>query len=245
MDLPNGRAKLYQLFSQEGNDIIVNFPNKYFEQVDTGNDIIFREVDGEPISIRFKNGVINHSSTGRGINYGCLGLSYLEKAYSFKRGHEPSNPITKYEMESLVDVDGQMSVLEGGHSTEFLSTILGYHYNNNGDYWSSGKITGRNIDFPSNNFRVEDAISLIKDLANNDDVLLHFSTLHLYGNRTTLEQTLSAPDNLYSNHAYTIKGFDEERGLVYFTNPWNGAQITEMDIYTFLGYIDRISYMEL
>ncbi len=234
MDLPVGRAKLYQMISQEGDDIIITFPNKV-----TG---------GEPIQIRFPKGEIKNSLSGKQLN-GCKGLSLIEKAYSIMRGRENNSKITKYEMESIVDIDAQMKILEGGHSEEFISAILGYDYrSNNWDDTSyidkTGNVKGTRYDFP-NDISVDEAIDIIKSLANNGKALLHASTLHLPEDSTKIEKTLSAPNDLYSNHAYTIKGFNEERGLVYFTNPWNANQIVEMDVYTFLGYIDDITYMEL
>lgn len=233
MDLPIGRAKLFQMISQDGDDLVITFPNKNNE---------------EPIQIRFPKGEIQNSLSGKQL-YGCKGLSLIEKAYSIMRGRDKNSQITKYEMESIVDIDAQMKVLEGGVSEEFISAILGYNYKESDyDYGSyvdkTGNVRGTRYDFPDE-LSVDEAIDIIKALANNDKALLHASTLHLPKNSTKLEKTLSAPNDLYSNHAYTIKGFNEERGLVYFTNPWNANQIVEMDVYTFLGYIDNISYMEL
>ena len=166
----------------------------------------------------------------------------LEFAYSVKRsGNKPS--MKPYEFEELADVSTQMQSLEGGHSREFISFILGYTKDQNNNYFNAdGDIVGGVMSTSRN---INAVMQMIKATANDDRTLLHAATLHTANNGGRFEKDLSPAFDLYSNHAYTIKGYDDERGMIYFTNPWNSNTVVEMDVYTFLKYIDNVNYMRL
>ncbi len=246
MDVPNGRAKLYQLFEQNGNDITVTIPSKENVQItneleDGTYEISWKEEFAEPYKITFKNGMPIKSKNGKQIN-GCKGFQLIEQAYSYNRAADFDKEITLDEMEVLFDVDQQMKHLAGGHSREFISSILEYRFEEPNLYDKNNELVGQGME-PSKNINA--TINLIKAVANSDNILLYASTLHKADNASRLEKDLAPSYDLYSNHAYSIKGFNEERGLVYFTNPWNTNTIVEMDVYTFLDYIDYVTYLKV
>ena len=245
MDLPAGRAKIYQMFSQNGNDIQVTLPNKTtiydtVEQPDGTFALEVAEVIDEPYIINLPGGKIPNN--GAKQVQACDGVKMLEFAYSVKRsGNKPS--MTPYEFEELADVSTQMQSLEGGHSREFISFILGYTKDQNNNYFNAdGDIVGGVMSTSRN---INAVMQMIKATANDDRTLLHAATLHTANNGGRFEKDLSPAFDLYSNHAYTIKGYDDERGMIYFTNPWNSNTVVEMDVYTFLKYIDNVNYMRL
>ena len=245
MDLPAGRAKIYQMFSQNGNDIQVTLPNKTtiynnVEQPDGSYALEVAEVKNDPYIINLPGGKIPNN--GHKQVKACDGVKMLEFAYSVKRsGNAPR--MTPYEYEELADVSKQMESLTGGHSREFIASILGYTNDSNGNYFDSyGNIVGGVM---SNAKNRNDALQMIKATANADNTLLYAATIDKAGDGSRFEKDLSPEFDLYSNHAYSVKGYDEERGLIYFTNPWNSNTVVEMDIYNFMKYIDYVNYMRL
>ena len=194
----------------------------------------------DPYIIKLHNGKIPNN--GDKQVQACDGVKMLEFAYSVKRsGNQPS--MTPYEFEELADVSAQMNSLTGGHSREFIASILGYTQDNNNNYFDvSGNIVGGGIS-PARN--LNDVLQLIKSEANDDKILLCAATRNKEGSGNRFEEDLSPAFDLYSRHAYSIKGYDDERGMIYFTNPWNSNTVVEMDVYTFLKYIDYVNYMRL
>jgi len=238
MDSPSGRAKIYQLFEENGKDITITFPPKkgYASAIAT-----FKISDEFKVS--FPNGA-PFDALGKQIS-GCDGLKMLEQAYSFKRGNRPKENITLEDMASLADTDTQMQRLSGGMSEEFINDVLGY--SKLGNYYAYDIVdaknhkVGKRIPISSRD-GVSDTVDIIKEFANNPNILIHASTINLSDD---VEHLLDAEYSIYSNHAYTIKGYNEETGMVYFTNPHNTKCIIEMDVYKFLGYFESLMYVRI
>lgn len=237
MDLPIGRAKLYQLIKQDGDDILVQIPvtKKILENTPTGQ--VYKEVEGL-MEARFPKGEIKLSKDDKQLN-GCLGLQLIEQAYSRIRSEE-QGVMTPHNIEEIVDVDAQMETLAWGRSEDFIASILNYKVVYPDIYNKNNELVGQSFYVPND---PERAIELVKAFANKQNIFVHMSTKHLPEGAARIEQTLNAPYYIYSNHAYTIKGYDENRGMIYFTNPWDTNKIVEMDIYTFLGYIDEMTFL--
>ena len=244
MDLPAGRAKIYQMFSQKGNDIFVTLPNKSHVynpelQPDGSYALTKAELVDSPYIIKLTNGKI--PDNGSKQVKACDGVKMLEFAYSIKRsGNQPS--MSPYEFEELADVSKQMESLTGGLSREFIASILGYRSDINGNYFNvDGDMVGGVM--PTSN-GIDYSLAMIRATANDRNTLLYASTHNIPG-EGPIEKRMSPAFDLYSNHAYTIKGYDEDSGLVYFTNPWNANTVVEMDVYTFLKYIANTNYLRL
>lgn len=243
MDMPVGRAKLYQLFEETDNGgITITFPPKQREQIGLAGERTIINICKE-FKVPFPYGA--PLKTQKQLS-GCDGLKMLEQAYSFKRGETPNEDITLDEMSVLTDVDEQIKRLDGGFSEEFICDILGYTKIKIGDKILdiSGNVVGERMRIHSLNQKsVNKAIEKIKECANNPNIFLHASTIHITSDSS--EKELNIAQSLYSNHAYSIKGFDEKEGKVYYTNPHDSKCILEMDVYEFLKYIDDIIYVRI
>ena len=92
-------------------------------------------------------------------------------------------------------------------------------------------IFGENITFDSYGTDLNNKIKmkeLIISTANDPNTLTFFSTKYIEGG----DRKWLAPEyDLVGNHAYSIKGFNEETGIVYITNPWHTSIITEVPLY--------------
>lgn len=105
MNDPVYRAKLYQLFRQDGNDIYIKFP-------------------GGKNEIKFPNSKVILSKDGKNVD-SAAGLQMIEQAFSIHRkGEYTNNPyedITKFSD----DIDKQMEKLRGGHPIEAVLGLFG------------------------------------------------------------------------------------------------------------------------
>ena len=237
IDMPHARAKLYQLFEQQGDDIIVSIPS--YENIPT-DDPDIQIHSNTQCRIKFKNGQLLEVKDKRKLT-GCPGLELLEQAWAFRRGQEETHEFTLDAIENLVDIDEKMRVLHSGTHMEAFTTIFGYTEDSNNIY-NGENIVGSVISVDTNPQAV---ITAITELSNDPNVLLQLGTLPTTNDSMSVEQTLNKQYFLYSKHAYTIKGYDENRGLVYFTNPWNSSFIVEMDVYQLLKYTDYITYVRI
>lgn len=201
MNNPKYRAKLYQIFRQEGNDIYIKFP------------------DGKN-EIKFENSKIIISSDGKNLD-GSLGLQMIEQAYSIHRMME--YPSKKFEdIQAIKDINQQMEKLHEGFLKEALQGILGTQ---------NVKIIKDNIS------DTKKFINIIENYSNNPDFLLSFGTIKT-GEQA--EKELNIGYDLYSKHAYSIKHYNEQKGIVYIANPWHTSIVTEVPIEDLIKYINHI-----
>jgi len=256
MDLPSGRAKIYQLFEQNGNEITVKLPHtqEIYDSVVVKNDKGEDEIQLSSTPRYVTNTYSVTFNLSDKISYkhnahisGCQGLQMIEVAYAFAKAEGPTKELYAQDVLGILDDDNQMQVLKGGWSEWFFNDIMGYRMDKNHTaYDAEGNIVGESHKINNSN-DLPSVTDLLERVGNDDNVLCYFSTKHISNadSKSRREKTLSSDYDLYSNHAYAIKGYDAERGLVYFTNPWNSNCIVEMDIYNFIEYIDDISYTRL
>lgn len=148
MDLPNGRVALYKLFEQQGDDILIKFPDS-------------------DKSIRFNGGKVLDA---KGQQIGGLseseyptGIRMIEQAYAvhrYKKYDESS--LTTDIMSRAANVDDLMNELESGWQHEAVNAI-------------SGK--GTAVVMPINSLEDKQRMKeSIKQYANDENTLLFFAT---------------------------------------------------------------------
>lgn len=119
MDSPKGRAAIYKMFNQVGDDIYVQFPDAN-------------------VPIRFKKGKLNKLSPisvymdGNNLRIGnggsvsaSKGIRMLEEAYAIHRNDGYTKNITVEDVNDIFFMDKKMKRLEGGWQSEALSDIVG------------------------------------------------------------------------------------------------------------------------
>ena len=239
MDLPNGRTAIYKLFEQDGNDILIKFP------------------DGTN-PIRFKNGEVLDAK-GNQI-YGAAGIKMIEQAYAVHRYKlydtnsngtniaDAANNVKK--VAGLTNVQSLMDQLKGGWQGDAVATILGkdkcqMQNINNASEYEALKKQGVGVIGKEQGFTLENKGAMkewIQKYANDENVLVFFGTKPAPGGDTHL---LSREYNLAAQHAYSIKGYDEKKGVVYITNPWNTGVITEVPLYELMKNIRHVTIKEV
>ena len=137
-----------------------------------------------------------------------------------------------------------MEVLIGGYSYIPINNIIGCTEEIFDRYLTNYKKFQNNSMEIFNTTKMEDVIDLLTFAANDDKILCYFTskTAHYQSER---EKKINPEYNLVGNHEYSIKGYDKEKGIVYYTNPHNGNGINEMDVYNWINYIDKIRYTKL
>lgn len=235
MNTINGQKTIYSLFQQEGNDIIVTIPSN------NGN--------GNNYRIRFNNA--NFDAVGMDS---CKGLQMLEIAFGLSnRGKKSSDRILNYNdlvksSESLHQI--LKSNLESGNESELIHCLTGVKQfdhkiafsiklGNDATYEEikiDNKLKAKQIGDS------DDMLRVIQNSANNDNVLLNCGTL---AGVDDYESTISKKYDLFHSHAYEIVGYDAERGLVKYKNPWHCNLVSTMDIYNFIENIQFIEYFDI
>ena len=226
MDIAGGRVALYKLFEQQGNDILIKFPG-------SNNAIKFPNSKALKTPTRKQLASPAQKAKGRSNAEGTAeGILILEQAFAVHRlkegarAYDVNSSIT--DISQFTDIDDLMKRIKGGWQEEALNEIFGTritidHY-------------GTDI---ANRQKMKD---LIKQYANDDQVLLYFATR---SEDSQVEQLLSDKYDIYSNHAYAIKGYDEKTGMVYITNPWHTSVVTEVPLYELTKYLVDCSFAKL
>lgn len=213
MDKPKSRIELYKLFEQDGNDILIRFPNK-------------KE------SIRFPNGdpkVNSDNPFVKGVSsYGDkppIGLQLLEKAFTVNRSIEFKDKISS-NMSNLADENALMkSILEGGEHSEALDGLF-----------SNNTVTFERYPMNDPLNSVSKILNILQHTA-EDDYILYFDTP---SKGFSDAKHVKNYDMCYK-HAHCIKAFDENTGTVYITNPHEGGTISKVPFFEFINYIDGIT----
>jgi hypothetical protein len=218
MDSPKGRAAIYKLFIEDGDNILVKFPDTY--QV-----LSFRK--GKPQKLSPVSFWI--SEDGRYIKMGlgsshvtaCDGIRLLEQAYSIHRhnGYSDAN-ITGKDVQDIFFMGRQMKRLTSGLSMDAIQEIVG----------KENVIVTRVSD-------KKDYVKFLEEYANNPNVIVTFGTL----------DDMPAKDNLdlHKNHAYHVVGYDKKTGMVSISNPWHNNEVTTMPVMTWMKYVHHFEIEEL
>lgn len=213
MEKPKGRAIVYNSIRQDGKDIIVQFKDS-------------------KKSIRFKNGEL-HPDKDQTLK-GAKGLQFIEQAFAIHRG----NNYTKGALETdalkvLSSNKDILSELDDGKIGEAYDAIVA-------DRLTFKIFLKELYAFAKDSFlRRDNPLKLIDRYANDKNYLLQFYTKEAeFSGRA--ESCLNRKYNLYSEHAYTIKGYDKTKDTVYISNPWNTEIVTEVPVEKLLEYAYRI-----
>lgn len=212
MDLPNGRTSLYKLFEQQGDDILIKFPNS-------------------PNPIKFEGGEVLNAEgkqiQGFAQDEVPTGIRMIEQAYAIHRYYKYDVGVPVTEITShATNVQGLMKELKGGWQYDAVNEILG-------DYNASIDSYGINL---QNKIKMKE---YIQQYANDENVLTFFATRDIPGGDTNM---ISEKYDLAGRHAYSIKGYDKTTGMVYITNPWHTSVVTEIPLYELIKYIDDVNF---
>lgn len=221
MDLSDGRVALYKLFEQQGNDVLIKFPG-VDKAVKFPNGRSIQSINGKQLlsPAQDAKGVLAHEGTAEGI-------LMIEQAYAVHRlkegarAYNANSSVT--DISSFADVDVLMERARSGWQEEAINEIFGRKIAT--DHYGTD-ITNR-----------QQMIDLIKKYAEDDKVLISFGTI----DNGKVESELSKKYDIYSTHAYSIKGYDEKTGMVYITNPWHTSVVTEIPMYELTKYMRHVT----
>ena len=190
--------------------------------VQKGDDILVVFPKNKYEAIKFPHGEVIDTS-----GHQCRaakGLQMVEQAYAVHRfGRYTSNTSQITDMAQLTNIEMVMSNLRGGWSSDAFSEILG----------PTAEVKLYGSDFT----RLE-KMELIKKYANDENVVINLGTLPKAN--ASAESLLSQEYDLYSSHAYAIKGYNEKTGMVYISNPWQAANIIEIPVDELSKYVNNI-----
>ncbi|MGN0031037.1 MAG: hypothetical protein ACI37Q_03685 [Candidatus Gastranaerophilaceae bacterium] len=222
MDLPKGRVSLYQLLEQRGDDIFVKFPGTNDEiKFPNGKSILTPNNKQLRSPAQITRGVGNAEGTAEGI-------LMIEQAYAVHRlrngarAYDATSSVT--DISKVADIEELMKRLKGGFNSEVLNEIFGTKITT--DYFGSNVINRQKMK------------ELIEQYANDENVFISFATR---AEEAQVESLLSDKYDIYSSHAYAIKGYDKQTGMVYITNPWHTSVVTEVPIYELEKYMDYMA----
>ena len=220
LDLPGGRVALYKLFEQQGDDILIKFP-------------------GVAETVKFPGGKTLKSPTDMQVsspaaNENSEGIKIIEQAFAVHRlrngarAYNVNSPVT--DISTFANVDELMERIISGSQEEALKDFFGKDIPI--DYFGT--------DFSDKNIMNQ----LIRKYANDENVFISFGTIATKGS-TKVEELLSAKYDIYSRHAYAIKGYDEKTGMVYITNPHHTSVITEIPMHELIKYMSNCTIADI
>lgn len=223
MNNPETRIHLYQLFSQEGDDLYIKLP----------------EMDK---SVKFPDGNVILSEEGRNV-CGPKGIQMIEQACAINRAAKrvkfsnyvsevKKNNETFYDVTKFENIDDLMYTLKSGSTLEALYSLL--------------KIKNKKSVHESFSYSLHGKLDTKKNIENmlskGDNVVMFFSTK---GDSESVENELRPEYDLYTSHGYSIKHYDKNNGMVTFSNPWQSGEITRINIYDLLNEIKLVTFLSL
>lgn len=244
MDLPSGRAKIYQLFEQDGDTITVTVPYYKYELKRNDEDEMYRiptEVEHYKLSCKL-NELIRYNH-GKHLK-GCLGLQLLENLYTIAKDGGDKKELSHDDVLDLLRNPKKMEILVHGTPYLVVNNIIGCTEPIFNKYLIDYEKFQNNRLEIFNTAKMEDIKNFLSYAANDDKILCYF-TCYNTSDDAKRARKINPEYNLFGNHAYSIKGYDKEKGIVYYTNPHEGNSINEMDVYNWVNYIDEIRYTKL
>ncbi len=220
MDKPAGRVAVYNMFEQQGDDILVRFP-------------------GSQDAVLFNKGQLAYNGRGpaiqsaEGSDFSALagtpkGVQMIEQAYavhrlkSGARAYDANLNIT--DISKLTDTSALLKRMQGGTEKEAFCDLLG-------------------TPDVANTRDKTHFIRLIEQSANDPNFVVEFGTVEKPGFQ--IESDLDAKYDLYSTHAYAIKGYNPETGMVYISNPWSTHTITEVPMFELTKHMGDMTVVDL
>lgn len=206
MSKPEFRVKLYQMFSQDGDDIVVHLKGM--------DNYKYKNI------IRFKNGDVEQFSHKRQLN-GAKGLQMLELAYAECALRERSYDNIPHEAPMSVKINR----LKSGKERQALFDLLGLDASSEANLKFSeiDKMRGKaaRVCVKKTTDFTEETLREAGKYANYKNALVFVSIGSANNQRP--EKIINKEYNLAANHAYSIKRYDEAKDILYITNPWNCA----------------------
>ena len=220
LDLPGGRVALYKLFEQQGDDILIKFPGVAETVKFPGGKTL-----KSPTDMQVSSPVVNENSEGIKIIEQAFAVHRLRNG---ARAYNVNSPVT--DISTFANVDELMERIISGSQEEALKDFFGKDIPI--DYFGT--------DFSDKNIMNQ----LIRKYANDENVFISFGTIATKGS-TKVEELLSAKYDIYSRHAYAIKGYDEKTGMVYITNPHHTSVITEIPMHELIKYMSNCTIADI
>jgi hypothetical protein len=222
---PLYRADLYQLFKQDGNDIIVTIK-------------AYEEYNG---STTFKDGAITLAQKNKHIN-GSKGAQMIEQAYARTAFRdEMADPLLSLTSDTKPQALAERIV--SGLSSRAMHELFGLKYSEPTTKVNPNNISNQSVIIPLPPVRTPQAIQTIethlKTYTNDPNCLLNFATIPKKGEAA--ESLLNIDYNLVSSHAYSIRGYDHNNRIVKISNPHNETIITQIPLDELIKYMVSLS----
>lgn len=218
---PKARVGIYQSFEQNGNDISVTIKD-------------YNEYGGTKT---YKDGDIVLDKKRLHV-YGAKGVQMYEQTYARVALRDIKDDVTP--MSDEWNPDYSMIRIAAGYQpvamSEIHSTGAPQAYYEVPNDFKTGSIGIHKI-------TPEKLTNLLSRFGNKDDVMLGFGTKAKPNARA--ESTLDKNYNLVSGHAYIIRGYDKDRGVVFINNPHNSSTNTEVPIDVLANYMEHFDIIAL
>ena len=222
MDKPGPRIALYRLFTQEGNDIILKFP-------------------GSKETIRFKNG---EAANIQKQNLGTKAMDMIVQAFAITKhnkykigAHETDASILlehsewiEQTTEAIFNEDVIFKIYDSNSFTDILFSKDFWKEMANSFTWAEFKDTFAGNESVQNEKRRKKQTDIIEKYANDPNATLFVGLYSDEKVRHSGEVLVSSAYDLYSGHAYAIKGYNKQTGMVQLTNPWRCGLVTEVPL---------------
>ena len=199
MNSSSGRAFIYSMFEQDGEDILIKFPKSKQK-------------------IRFKNGKLGKADSGL---IAPTGIKMLEQAYAIYLQNKKNKSSDEIVVQEIKDLEKMLLTIDGGHARVGIDELLGGHTSVI-TLKDAIKMLYSSIKFQFVNKKTKGEISRyiekIKKYANDNSKIV---CINFYDNKiATQEEKLIIPEyDLYINHAYCVKKYNKETGTVVLSNP--------------------------
>lgn len=238
LDKPKGRLKIYQMFEQKGNDVIVNIDGYKSQTMRQELKSMFTDIWKKPkdsdfttYKFTFKNAEPLTIEGIQGVE-GVKGLQMLEQAFAVKWNGILSTNVNMNEQKNMKQA---LYALNGGTQQNLLANIL--KYVNDGEILKT--VDGKEKGEIWNNIKY--AHQILKKHTKNEDTML-FAATKSFKFRDDL---LSKKYFIYSDHAYTIKSYNDKNQIVYLSNPHYDGYVIEMPLNEFKKYFSYITAVKL
>ena len=195
-----------------------------YSMIRQDGDDIYVKLPNSTKEVKFTNGEVVKSKYQMA---GAPGLKMIEQAYAIHKCSKISENST-IDAAKLTDIDNIMNKLDGGWQQDAIMDLT--------------KINAQNS-LGSDLTTKKDMYEAIVNYANNKDVFVSFGTITK--NTFGREKLMGSDYDLYTSHAYSIKGYNPDTGMVYISNPHKADIITEIPIYELMRYIRHVTVAKL
>lgn len=213
-----GMAFIYNLFEQDGEDILIKFPKSKQK-------------------IRFKNGELGKADSGL---VAPKGIKMLEQAMAVHLKTIAQKNEEDVAVQEIKDLESCMKVLQGGNARYGLYAILGKYYKPVESLVQHIKKKYNEIKFGythkiSKNEKIR-YIEKIKNFASDSNKIVNIN-FYNFENFDNNEKLILPEYNIYTGHSYCVKKYNKEAGTVILSNPHDTRSLIEVPISIIEKYI--------